>query len=317
MSIAVKSVTIANGVNMPVLGLGTWQSVGGECEQVVKDAIDCGYRHIDTATLYMNEKEVGCAISAKIKDGTVKREDLFITTKLWNTFHRKDLVLPSLKESMNNLQLEYLDLFLIHWPMAFKEGKEIVLTDKDGNIMFSDVPFIDTWKEMEKAVNMGLVKAIGVSNFNSKQVQMIIDEGTIKPANIQVECHPYFNNSKLMNFCRERNISVTAYSPFGSPQRGWQKDDEPLVIADERLKPIAEKHGKTPAQVVLRYIIQRGAIAIPKSVTRSRIEQNINVFDFELSEDEMKVIDSFEQKRRIAFDWGAEKHRDYPFHEEF
>ncbi|XP_074645394.1 aldo-keto reductase family 1 member B1-like isoform X2 [Tubulanus polymorphus] len=278
MSIAVKSVTIANGVNMPVLGLGTWQSVGGECEQVVKDAIDCGYRHIDTATLYMNEKEVGCAISAKIKDGTVKREDLFITTK---------------------------------------EGKEIVLTDKDGNIMFSDVPFIDTWKEMEKAVNMGLVKAIGVSNFNSKQVQMIIDEGTIKPANIQVECHPYFNNSKLMNFCRERNISVTAYSPFGSPQRGWQKDDEPLVIADERLKPIAEKHGKTPAQVVLRYIIQRGAIAIPKSVTRSRIEQNINVFDFELSEDEMKVIDSFEQKRRIAFDWGAEKHRDYPFHEEF
>ncbi|XP_074640720.1 aldo-keto reductase 1B-like [Tubulanus polymorphus] len=317
MSIAVKSVTIANGVNMPVLGLGTWKSNAGECEQAVKDAIDCGYRHIDTAVAYLNEKEVGCAISAKIKDGTVKREDLFITTKLWNTFHRKDLVIPSIKESLKDLQLEYLDLFLIHWPMAYKEGEELFPKDKDGNFIFSDSPFIDTWKEMEKAVNQGLVKAIGLSNFNSKQVQMIIDEGTIKPANIQVECHPYFNNSKLLNFCRERNISFTAYSPFGAPQRGWQKDDEPLVIADERLKPIAEKHGKTPAQVVLRYIIQRGAIVIPKSVTRSRIEQNINVFDFELSEDEMKVIGSFEQKRRIALNWGPDKHRDFPFHEEF
>ncbi|KAG0721132.1 1,5-anhydro-D-fructose reductase [Chionoecetes opilio] len=195
------------------------QSKPGEVTQAVKDAISCGYRHIDCALVYGNECEVGAAIKAKLEDGTVKREDLFITSKCWNTFHSKELVLPTLKESLGNLGLQYLDLYLIHWPMGYKEGVGRFPSDSNGKTIYSEVDYLETWLAMEEAFRSGLVKSIGVSNFNKKQIERVLKEGTIKPVTNQIECHPYLNQKKMVDFCRAKEICVTAYSPLGSPDR--------------------------------------------------------------------------------------------------
>ncbi|XP_067008631.2 aldo-keto reductase family 1 member B1 [Anabrus simplex] len=312
MSNKVPKVKFNNGLEVPILGLGTWKSKPGEVTQAVKDAIDVGYRHIDCALVYGNEPEVGQAIKTKIDEGVVKRDDLFITSKLWNTFHKPELVIPALKQSLSNLGLEYLDLYLIHWPMAYKEGDDL-FPEKDGKTLYSDADYVDTWKEMEKAVKMGLTKSIGVSNFNSAQIQRILDVAEIKPVTNQVECHPYLNQKQLMDFCKSKDITITAYSPLGSPDRPWAKPDDPQLMDDPKLKQVAEKYGKTPAQILLKYQIQRGNITIPKSVTKSRIEQNFKVFDFELSGEDMSYIDTFDCNGRVCHLNWIKDHKDYPF----
>nr|CAH7752802.1 unnamed protein product [Callosobruchus chinensis] len=223
MANKVPKIKLNNGLEIPAFGLGTWKSKPGEVEQAVKDAIDLGYRHIDCAYVYGNEKEVGAALKAKLNDGTVKREDLWVTSKLWNAFHRPDLVEKALKESLKNLQLDYLDLYLIHWPVAYK--------------------YVDTWKALEECVRKGLTKSIGLSNFNSKQIERVLSIATIKPVMDQVECHPYLNQKKLIEFCRSKNIAVTGYSPLEDPQ----------LLDDPKLKQLADKYKKTPAQILLRY----------------------------------------------------------------
>ncbi|CAH1797541.1 unnamed protein product, partial [Owenia fusiformis] len=280
---SIPTVKLSNGAEMPMLGLGTWKSKAGEVENAVGVAIETGYRHIDCAYCYGNENEVGAGIKKKVDDGTVKREDLFIVSKLWNAFHRPDLVRGAVDESLKSLGVKYLDLYLIHWPYGFKEGLGNLPKDEAGNVLYSDVNYLDTWKVLEELVDEGILKAIGLSNFNSVQIQDVIDNSRIKPTNLQVECHPYHNQAKLLAFCLERNITFTAYSPFASPDRPWAKPGEPLLIDDPRLKAIAEKYSKTPAQVVLRYQVQRQVVVIPKSVTPARIQSNFQIFDFELS----------------------------------
>uniref|UniRef100_A0A1B6CEA4 NADP-dependent oxidoreductase domain-containing protein n=1 Tax=Clastoptera arizonana TaxID=38151 RepID=A0A1B6CEA4_9HEMI len=316
MSPNVPFVTFNNGLKFPIFGLGTWKSKPGEVTQAVKDAIDVGYRHIDTAFVYGNEKEVGLGIKAKIDDKTVKREDLYITTKLWNTFHQPDLVMPALQDSLSNLGLSYVDLYLIHWPMGYKEGGAL-FPEENGKTLYSTSNYLDTYKELEKAVDLGLVKSIGVSNFNSKQLDEIFKIARIKPVTNQVECHPYLNQRKLQTYHKTKGLILTAYSPLGSPDRPWAKPTDLPMLDKPELKALAEKYNKTPAQIVIRYQIERGNIVIPKSVTKSRIISNIDVFNFSLKPEDIKTLDSFDCNERFLLLEHVKDHKDYPFNIEF
>ena len=204
--------------------------------QAVKDAIDIGYRHIDGAFIYGNEHELGQGVNAKIAEGVVKREDIFITSKLWNTFHRPDLVRGALEATLKNLGTSYVDQYLIHWPLAYKEESDLFPKDANDKVIFSDVDFVDTWKELEKCVDAGLTKSIGVSNFNKKQIERVLAIARIPPASNQIESHPYLAQVKLSEFCRSKGIHVTAYSPLGSPARPWVTDAEPVLLDDPKVR---------------------------------------------------------------------------------
>lgn len=191
-------------------------------------------------------------------------------------------------------------MYLIHWPMGYKEGGDVFPKDANDKVLFSDADYVDTWKEMEKLVDDGLAKSIGISNFNKKQTERILAIARIPPATNQVECHPYLNQSKLMAFLKSKNIAVTAYSPLGSPNRPWAQPGDPVLMEDPKIVSIAQKYSKTPAQILIRYQLQRGNIVIPKSVNKARIASNFDVFGFELTADDIAVIDGFDCNGRLV-----------------
>ncbi|XP_043939059.1 aldo-keto reductase family 1 member B1-like [Protopterus annectens] len=310
---AASTVELYTGALMPLLGLGTWQSAPGEVQEAVELAIDNGYRHIDCAHIYGNEKEIGAGINSRIQKGVVKREDMFIVSKLWNHFHEQEEVKPAFMKTLTNLNLSYLDLYFMHSPMGTKLHK-----DQSEAVESSDVDYIDTWKEMEKLVDEGLVKAIGVSNFSVAQLERLLSACRIKPAVHQVELHPYLTQPRLVQYCKFKGIVLTAYSPLGSPERPFRRDDEPVLLDDHVVNEIGKNYGKTSAQVLLRYHVQRGVAAVPKSVTPSQIKENIQIFDFSLSEDDMITLEGLNRNWRIAkweFD-GLPNHKFYPFKED-
>uniref|UniRef100_A0A182JHF8 NADP-dependent oxidoreductase domain-containing protein n=1 Tax=Anopheles atroparvus TaxID=41427 RepID=A0A182JHF8_ANOAO len=314
MASKIPRVVFKNGASIPMLGLGTWNSPPGQVAQAVKDAIEVGYRYIDCAHIYENEHEVGEGIAAKITHGNVKRDELFITSKLWNTYHQPDKVLGALLVTLRNLRLEYLDLYLIHWPMAYREGDDLFPLRPDGKrVHFSDVDYIDTWGAMERLVEAGLVRNIGLSNFNSRQVQRVLDVAIISPATNQIECHPYLHQAELTEFCHGKRIIVTAYSPLGSPARPSAKQTDPILMEDPVVQNLALKHAKSAAQVLIRYQIQLGHVVIPKSVNRGRIVSNADVFEFSLDADDMQQLAGLERGGRTCPESFSFGHPHHPF----
>ncbi|KAI9168372.1 hypothetical protein H9P43_007744 [Blastocladiella emersonii ATCC 22665] len=280
-----RHLVLNTGAKIPALGLGTWQSKPNEVGNAVVTALDAGYRHLDLAHVYQNEAEIGAALKTWFAaHPDVKRSDAFITSKLWNTFHAPADVQKGLETSLRDLQLEYLDLYLIHWPIAFKNDGTGALApkDADGQLALDTTPLLDTWKAMEALLASGKVKAIGVSNVNSATLRYLAQNGTVVPAVNQIELHPYLPQDELLATAKELGVVLTAYSPLGSTSAN------PSLRENEVIAEIAAKHGKTTSQVLISWAIQRGTTVIPKSVNADRVRANFN--DFVLDEADMAKI---------------------------
>lgn len=262
-----KYITLNNGVKIPQLGFGLWQVPDEVTDEAVLTAFDVGYRLIDTATVYENEAGVGRAIQAS----DLPREELFITTKVWNSDHGYEETLAAYDRSLELLGLDYVDLYLIHWPVPKYDQ------------------FVESYKALEKLYEEGRVRAIGVCNFHIEHLERLLQECDVVPVVNQVERHPYFQQEELKEFCEKNKIYLQSWSPLMTGG---------AVLEDELLKELAEKYGKTPAQIGLRWQIDSGAIVIPKSVTPSRIEENFNLFDFELTKEDMEQIEGINQNKR-------------------
>ncbi|MFD4929791.1 aldo/keto reductase [Peribacillus butanolivorans] len=262
-----ETITLHNGVKMPQVGFGVFKvKNGSETVESVKKAIEVGYRSIDTAAVYENEEGVGQAI----RESGLSREELFITSKVWNTDQGYETTLQAFDDSLKRLGLEYLDLYLIHWP-----GKD---------------KYLETWKALEKLYNEGKVKSIGVSNFHVHHLEKLLANSEIKPVVNQIELHPLLTQVEIRDYCEKHDIKVEAWSPLG---RG-------SLIEEPTINHIAKKHGKSSAQVLIRWHLQHEIVVIPKSITPSRIEENAQVFDFSLSLNEMNQIDALNKNERFG-----------------
>lgn len=276
-------------------GLGTWQAKPGEVGAAVAVAIRLGYRLLDCAWIYDNEAEVGVAIKDAIESGIVTRAELFIVTKLWSASHRHDQVRPALEDSLRKLQVDYVDLYLIHNPVT-------MLPDADGDMDWAPigVPIAETWRGMEGLVDAGLARAIGVSNFGALAIYDLLAYARIKPVVNQIERHPYLVQDKLVQWCAKNGVHTMAYSPLGNPSFSKHSNEGalPRLIDVEAIKAIGRAHHKSAAQVLLRWGVQVGSIVIPKSVSEARLRENANIFDFELSADEVLVISALDKNFR-------------------
>ncbi|KAF9417285.1 hypothetical protein HW555_005599 [Spodoptera exigua] len=314
----IPTFTMNDGNKIPALGYGTWLGMDEKEDagpskpfsfefsaagmpkmmEALSYAIDIGYRHIDTAHLYRVEPEVGKIIDKKIKDGVVKREDLFVTTKVWHHFHREADVEVSVRGSLRRLNLDYVDLVLMHWPMSISQ---------DG--VDEKIDYLETWRGFETVLKKGLAKSIGVSNFNVEQMKRLLANCKVPPSTNQVEV-----GKELVDYCQANNVLIVAYSPFGTmvPSRSAPNSPEPK-LNNPTMVAIGKKYGKSVTQVTLRYLFQRGIVSIPKTVTPSRVVENASIFDFELDKDDMATLAKFDNGFRTVRPFFWQDYQNYPF----
>ncbi|MEM1340545.1 MAG: aldo/keto reductase [Bacteroidota bacterium] len=295
-----KILTYANNDQMPALGLGTWKSDPGVVKKAIIKAIEIGYRHIDCAAIYGNETEIGEALEECLKKGMVKRADLWITSKLWNDAHKREDVQPALEKTLADLKLDYLDLYLMHWPVAFKNGVSFP-ENSEGYLSLDEAPLAETWLAMQELQKVGLVKHIGTSNFSIHKLQQLIALGGQKPEMNQVELHPYLQQQGLIDFCHQNNIHITAYSPLGSMDRPevFKKEGEPIPLQNATIATIATDRGISPAQVLLAWPLHRKISVIPKSTNPKRLKENFEANTIALNDEEMDTIAKLDQHERI------------------
>lgn len=305
-----SNLTLAGGGQLPAVGLGMWKAPRPAAADLVRQAIRAGYRHFDCACDYGNEAEVGAGLRAALAAGERRREELWVTSKLWNTYHAREHVRPALERSLRDLDLDYLDLYLIHFPIAL----EFVPferryppewfhdpTEPQPRMKFAAVPLAETWGALEDLVTAGLVRHIGVCNFGTALLRDLLSYARIRPAVLQIELHPYLTQEKLVRFARENGIAVTAFSPLGAQSYvsiGMAEAGD-SVLSHPVVRDAAWLHGRTPAQIVLRWALQRGTAVVPKTERPERLAENLALFDFELSADEMRAISALDQNRRF------------------
>lgn len=279
---------LSDGTLFPAFGLGTWKSAPGEVYQAVRWALEAGYRHLDCAAIYGNEEEVGRAIQDAIKAGDITREDLWVTSKLWNDSHLKEHVRPALQKTLSDLRLGYLDLYLIHWPIAFRPGVSFP-DGPEGFLTLEEAPLEETWEAMAELQQAELTRQIGVSNMGPHRIEKLEAAGP-RPAVNQVECHPHFPQEELLAFCRERGIAMTAYSPLGSTDRTHRKDDEPPLLTHPDVLRVAQELDASAAQVLIAWALDRGTAVIPKSVNKGRIQENLEALNLTLDDEHRKSL---------------------------
>jgi alcohol dehydrogenase (NADP+) len=279
------------GGHMPALGFGTLIPDVAVTVSATRDAMEAGFRHFDCAERYRNERQVGEAVEAGLAAGGLAREDIFVTTKLWNTNHRPERVEPAFAASLDRLRLNYLDLYLIHTPFAFQPGDEQDPRDQDGNVLYDhDVTLLDTWRAMESLVDHGKCRAIGMSDITLNELLPIYECSRIKPSVVQVEAHPYLPETELLEFCKRKGIVFLAFAPLGHGVRPGPLED-PIILA------IAARVGKTPAQVLLAWAVQRGTAVLTTPKTAARAQENFNICP--LPEDALNEINRIKTRQRL------------------